>query len=713
MMALAFRHLRRHWRANLVVLLCLTLASTLLAGLSGYTAAVSAAELQRCLQGAGPAERSLLITGTLYTFGDELYASLQQKLGRALKDRVVIRHATLPADPQPGDEGAGRAPVVTNLEVYSFDRLAEQVRLVAGRLPEQVSLGQAVGNSPPPIEAVIGQGAAEQSGFGLGDRLTASGLYHRLDIVGIIEPLDPDADVWGGDLSAFVVSDSAEPDAGTITLPLIIASESMRSYLGRPIFSHEVSWRITLNTQGIGPGRAEALHSALVNFQTQATTRGAHTHTGLGQLLADALARLSRLRVALLLLSAQTLFLVLYALTMLSAFVVDSCRAEVAILSARGFGPWRITGRFALESLLLALPAALLLGPGLAQGGLSLWSKGSGGSPLRGWSSGMWLLSAAAAGVGWLALVVPIFVAARHCSCEPQPRRARPPQRSVLQERYVDLYLLAFGGLLVWQLNRSGSFLARAIVGSSAGGGQLADPLLLLGPFLLLVAVALVLLRIVPILLRLVAGLFQSRRGLVLPLGLLRPTRDPLQASRVLLLVSLTTGLLLFARIFGDSLADGPEALRSDTLVQELAGAFQLNALTVALFGVVVFFLVHLLAAHSRGREFEVLRVLGLAPRRWPALVIVEGILMLLPGLLLGIAAGLGLACVVIPYLSQMLAAPLVEAPAGAAVQIAVNWPALARWCAVLLALYGSALAILWLVLGRAQPRQAPWPEEE
>ncbi|MEJ2211395.1 MAG: ABC transporter permease [Anaerolineae bacterium] len=710
MMALAFRHLRRHWRTNSIVLLCLTLASALLAGLSGYTAAVSAAGLQRSLEGAGPAERSLLITGTLYTFDDDLYDNLQQTLGRAFEERVVIRHATLPADRPPRDEGAGPAPLVTSLEVYSFDKLAQNVRLVEGRLPEPVSLGQGVGYWPPPVEAVIGAAAAEQSGHGPGDRLTASGLYHRLDIVGVVEPLDPGADVWGGDLGAFVVAEGGEPEAGTLSLPLIVASQSMRSYLGRPVFPHQIAWRITLDTRRLDPGGAEALREALTNFQTQATTRGAQAHTGLIQILAEALARLSRLRVALLLLAAQTLALVLYTLAMLSAFVVDGYRREVAILSARGLGPWRIARGFALEFLLLALPAALLLGPGLALGVLYLWSQGSGAALLRGLSGEMWLLPAASAAVGWLTLVVPIFFMARRHGSEPQPWRARPPQRSALHKRYVDLYLLAFGGLLVWQLNRSGSFLARALGGSR----PLADPLLLLGPFVLLVALALVLLRIVPGLLRLIAGLFRSRRGLVLPLGLLRPARDPLQASRLVLLVALTTGLLLFARIFHDSLARGPEALRSDALVQGLAGVFQLNALMLASFGVVIFFLIQWLAGRGRAGELGVLRALGLGPRRWPALSVIEGGSVLLPGLVVGIAAGLGLAYVMIPYLSDLVVAPLVSSPKGAeVVRVVVDGPALVPWCAALLALYGSALVILWLVLGRARPRRAFWPEEE
>jgi hypothetical protein len=237
---------------------------------------------------------------------------------------------------------------------------------------------------------------------------------------------------------------------------------------------------------------------------------------------------------------------------------------------------------------------------------------------------------------------------------------------------------------------------------------------LLLGPFVLLVALALVFLRIVPGLLRLIAGPVRSGRGLVLPLGLLRPARDPLRASRVVLLVAVTAGLLFFAQIFHDSLARGPEALRSDALVQGLAGAFQLNALALILYGVVIFFLVQLLAARGREGEGEVLRALGLPPRRWPALAVVEGALVLLPGLLLGIAAGLGLAYAMIPFFSRLLLAPLAGLPEGvAALPLMVDWPGIAWLCAVLIGLYGSALAILWPALGRARPRRALWPEAE
>ena len=907
MIDLTLRYLRRHWRLNVAVLLCLTLASALLASFSSYTAAIAARELNQNLNKARPAERNLLITGTRYTFSEELYEPLQEILGKVLKDRLVIRHATLSADQQPSIEGTAPKRVIALVDVYSFNKLPENVRVVEGRLPRQVHLNEAEDSwRPPPIEAVIGVRAAEQSGYGTGDQLTASKTYNRLDIVGIVDPLDSHDDIWGEDLSAFdIATDTRDLNTDAIALPLIIAPASMQSrYPVQPIFPHQVSWRITLNHHLISVDKAEALHSDLINFQTQSATKRTTTSTGLVRILADYLARLSRVRMTFFLLTAQTLIFVLYTLAMFTSFMVDRSQVELATLSGRGASAWQITRVFALENLILALPAALLLGPGLARGAIRLWGKSTGELLPSALAREAWLLSGVAVGLGWLALILPVFLAARRNVPGWQHMRARPSQLSVAQKRYLDLYLLAFGGLLYWQLNQSGSFVMRRL-----GNTQLADPLLLIGPSLLLIAIAMIFLRILPFLLRLVAWSFQHLRGLVLPLGLFRLARDPLQPSRVVLLVSLTAGLMLFTRTFGDSLAcsqeamahylagadlrvsldqptnlpidqstgqpgvqtvspvfrgdmqtgDGqiiqllavdpdtfaqvacypagltdltisgimrvfqPEvgasetgddvlpavfsfsalptrknvgdqlflnfagrrlpfsvqatiddfptlsdpfvvvslpdleaqvgldafdrfgsrevwlavdpvqhesmaahpalrgrilddsrarlrALRSDALAQGTSGALRLNALTLALFSVTAFFLIHFVAAQGRVREFGILRAMGLSIRQLPTLLVIEGIPVLLVGLLAGAIVGFGLSHIMIPYLSQALA----ESLAGITMElIVVDWPAVARLYIVLIAVYGSGLVLLLLVLMRTRVDWALWMGDE
>ncbi|MGD8626386.1 MAG: hypothetical protein PVJ34_17740, partial [Anaerolineae bacterium] len=500
MMDISLRHLRRHWRLNLAVLLCLALASAFLAGFAAYTMGIETGELRQTLAEADPAERTLLVTGPRTAFNPAFYDLFQERLGNLLEQRLVIRHAVSPADPLPAGEA------VALLDLYAFDRLAERVRLVEGRLPVQVHLREAEDTwRPPPIEVVIGRAAAEQTGYGPGDRLSGSGTYHRLDIVGIVEPLDPAADIWSHDLGAF----SVMSDTDDLVLPLIVAEASMRSnYPMKPIFPHTVAWRLVLDRQRITAGGADALRADLLNLQAQSTTREAQIGTGLVRILADTLARLSRVRASFFLLTAQTLLFVLYTLTVFASFVLDRAQVELAVLSARGASVWQITRLFAVQHLILALAAGLLLGPALAQAAIYLWSRGTGGF-LPGTLPGRaWLFSAITAGFGWLALVLPVFLSARRSVRHRGTLPARPPQQSPIQKRYLDLYLLAFAGLLYWQLNQSGSFLMRQL-----GDTQVADPLLLLGPTLLLVAAAVVFLRIVPLVLRLVAWPCQHLRG--------------------------------------------------------------------------------------------------------------------------------------------------------------------------------------------------------
>jgi hypothetical protein len=711
MIHLTLRHLVRHWRLNVAVLLCLTLASALLAGLSSYAAATAARELKQSLAEASPAERSLLITGNRYTFSETLYESLQERLGRVLKHRLVIRRVTLMADRQPSLEEADQKGILALLDVYSYNMLSENVRLIEGRLPDQVRLNEAGGSwRPPPIEAVIGACAAEQSGYTVGDRLTATKGFHRLDIVGVVEPLDTQADLWGEDLSAFaIVSDTADLESDELALPLIIAPGSMRSnYPEAPIFWHEIAWRITFDHHLITPDRAELLRSGLINFQTQSATVRARTDTSLIRLLADYLARLSRVRMMLFLLTVQTLFFVLYTLTTFTSLVADRSRVELVTLSARGASAWQITQLFGLESLILALPAGVLLGPGLALGGIHLWGKSTGEIVPSALPAEAWLLSGIAAGLGWLALILPVFLAARRNAYAWQRARARPPQSSAVQRRYLDLYLLAFGGLLYWQLNQTGSVVMRRLRDT-----QLADPLLLLGPSLLLIAATMVFLRILPLLLRLVARVFGRLRGWALPLSLFRLSQEPLQPGRVVLLVSLTAGLVIFTRIFRDSLASGEEALRADALAQGVSNALQLNAVTLVVFSVAAFFLVHLFAArgraHSQGQpssqggmcELGILRAMGLSSAGWLTLSVTEAVLVLLLGLAMGTAVGLGLSRIMIPYLAQ----PLAESLGGMDIVIKVDWFAIARLYAVLTGAYGSVLVLLSLVLMHAQER--------
>jgi ABC-type antimicrobial peptide transport system permease subunit len=167
---------------------------------------------------------------------------------------------------------------------------------------------------------------------------------------------------------------------------------------------------------------------------------------------------------------------------------------------------------------------------------------------------------------------------------------------------------------------------------------------------------------------------------------------------------------MLFTHTFGSSLTTSQEALQSDALAQGMGGALQLNALTLLLFSVTTFFLAHFVAAQERVREFGLLRMMGLSARQLMALLVTESTLVLLLGLLAGMIVGSGLSYIMIPYLSQAFTDSL----AGIAIErILIDWPAIARLFVQLLAIYGSALVLLVVVLTRTRMRQALWTEDE
>ena len=681
MISITLRHLIRHWRLNLTVLLSLALGSTILISLSGYEAAISNQELQRALTLASPAGRSLLITGSLYTFDETLYQNLQNSLGTVFKERIEIRHATLQADPQP----AARLSF-NRIDVYSFDSIGGHVRIVEGRLPEPLHLSEAVGPAPPQVEAVIGVQAAEQAGYRIGERITATNLYHRFKIVGIVEPIDDNDDAWGGDLSAFRISGDM---SGKEVLPLIIAPESMRSNLLKPIFPHQISWRITLDTEHIQSEQVNNLRANLINFEAQAGTRGAVSTSDLVHILDDHQGILSPVQTVFFLLGLQSAVILLFALAALASTKDQSLQSELSTCSARGASLWQIIGPTAMEAFIISMLAALVCGPGLAQVLILLWNRGGNPVALRLLSGDTWPISAILAGAGWLALTLPVLSTSRHAVAR------KPPQQKLWMQRYhLDVYLFAFGSLLTWQLRQSGSFLARQLANNS----RLFDPLLIAGPSLMLVACAMLAIRLLPNLARYLARVVGRWQGSVLYLGFLRITRDSRHSGWLLLLAGMVSAQSAFNLILIGTLASNPVMLQGPSLGLGLSRALSLNSLTLTLFTFSLFSLLSWLMLQERLEEFQVLRTLGLSPHRGRLALSIEYLPSLLLGVLLGTILGLGLSLLLFPYLTQPLGKVIIDPQV-------VDWWALARLDAILFFTFGAAL---FLPLTR-MPAQGLW----
>jgi hypothetical protein len=677
MISIALRHSIRHWRLDLTILLTLALGTTILISLSCYEAVISNQELHRTLALAPPAGRSLLITGSPYTFDETLYKNLQSSLDAAFKERIEIRHAKLQADPQPA------AHLIFNrIDVYSFDSIAGHVRVIEGRLPEQMHLNQAVGPAPPVVEAVIGLDAAEQAGYQIGDRLTASDMYHRFIIVGIIKPLDANDDAWGGDLRAFHIT--GDPTLEEKVLPLIIEPNSMRSYIVKPVFPHQIYWRITLDREHILSQNVENLRANLINFETQAGTHGAVSTSDLTQILDDHRAKLSPVHTMLFWLGLQSAIILLIALAALASTQNQSLQIELSTFPARGANLWQTISPIALKFFVISMFASLICGPCLAQALIFLSHPDSNTEVLRPLPGSTWLIAAILAGAGWLALTLPVLFALRLESG--RNHLVRP----WIQRYSLDLYLFAFGSLLFWQLHQSGSFLTQQL----SNHNRFFDPLLVAGPSLMIAACAMLAIRLLPVLGRSIAPITERLQGSVLHLGVLRLIHDAQGAGWVLLLAGMVSAQCVFNLIFMHILVSNPGALQVPSLGLGLSKVMWLNALILILFTVSLFFLLGLFMIQERMEEFQVLRALGLSSYQGRLALNIECLPSLLLGVLVGTILGSGLLFMLFNYLTQIF---------GKAVIVRPDWWTLAQLDAGLFFTFGIALLLPSMI------RQGSW----
>ncbi len=912
MIRLSLRHLLRHWRLNLIVLLGLVLASAFLAGLPTYATAIAGRSLRQQIDSAVVSARNIEVTGA--GLNAAVYSQLEAYLGDLLLRRVEVQTAppTVLGSALYRDEMALPFAEYFRYQPWTFSNFSQDVTLVDGRFPNHI---EPVPNSfVTEIEAVVGLASLENLTFDqsegsqfqletlqIGDQIRNEDGTFRINVVGVVQPNDPESDAWWGDLLPFAYERASlngpnQPD--TITLSLFVPAPTMESlYAGRT----QRSWRLLIDSGQITVDNVEQVRANLSNASANLRV---NMETGLLLIISQYQVALSNARVTLFLLTVQSLIFVLYTLAMISSFLLEQSRGVLATLVGRGFNGRQITQLFGIQGFLLAFLGAAPLGPLVAQGLLAIWGNLTNTVVPTSLAQESWLLSLLAAGFSWLTLVVAIYGGTRGNILDWQRQLGRPATQAGWQKYYIDFFLLVLGGLIYWQLQDTGTVVTQLAQNEALAGAGVSDPLLLLGPSLLLIAVALIFLRIFPYLLRLASWWANRVRGLILPFGLAKLSRDPVGPSRVVLLISLAAGLTLFASLFGHSLSvrqaeiahyntgadirvglpvgagtaevealanlagvqaaspvyfngrsrlatnlgqqvqmlaidpatlpqvsryapfvssitladvmpavqgrgadgaipavfsqDAPPsnkqigdqiqyvvgthrvtfevrgiisnfpllgsrffitnlaaieeavdlsvlsepwvgqrqvwlavepgqhgavleqigggagpfgstivadaeavevAMRSDLVAQETLGAFELNAITLAALSVAVFLLVHFFAARQRLYEFSLLRATGMSTRQLLGLLTLEGVIMMALGLMAGSGIGAGLAVIMRPFLSRVLA----TAVGGDAIrQIVVNWSEVLGLYGLLIGFYGLSLLLLLFFLLQA-----------
>ena len=541
-----WQHFRRHWRLFTVVLITLLIGTTLLASLPMFAAVIASDNLNLTLRAVAVPARNLEISS-----GDSpnerafLERELSSAFGPRFTEIIDVQRSFFDIVPInfKADGTESTFSELMRVRVFAFSTFETEADLVAGRFPSaEFTIGP---DGEEIVEVVAGDSLAVAENLELGDQLEAADYIFR--IVGIVKPREPQADIWWGDASLLPFnSERLVGQVDTLILSLVAHPDAVMA-----LAQSELFYRVRIDTTNFDTAEAIPVRDSLLNLNVELAGRGLFSNTRLIDILNRYEAELNDARVSLLLLTAQSVLAVLYAIGMVSSFLLEQARNELSTMAGRGFSAGQITRLYGSETALISLLLAFPLGPLLAFALLRLWATANNFPLSSGISAVSWLLSLSAALFGLLAVVVPVYISSRRQLADWAGQRVRPSQRPSIQRIVLDIVLLGLGGLAYWQLSSVGDITQESSTNELLGA---ADPVLLLGPTLLVLAIALIILRLFPFLLQGVAYLGQTVRTLILPMGLSRLSRDPAGPSRILLLICLTAGLTLFATIFRDSI---------------------------------------------------------------------------------------------------------------------------------------------------------------
>jgi putative ABC transport system permease protein len=548
------QHMVRHLGMNLAVLFCLSVGAGLLGSLPSFAASAAERSLRASLENAHPTVRNIKVTAPASNLNSALSGYLNETLGDMLEERVQFSNIQRDAHPSGLIETRkeGNNIDIEKIWVWSFDKLSQHSSLITGEWPTVTyPKSQADALRPPTIEAVISGDIASRLKIRTGDIFKDSNEYRYL-VTGIIQFNDSTEDVWWQDNAPISITIEPGLNEDTIIMPIFIHQQSLKNNFSG--FSTE--WRYILKPERINRINVEKIESDLLNLKNRLSANNVIMSSGLPNLVEEFRQSLSTSRLVLYLLSIQAFLFVVFTLLLMANLLVTSSLGELATMISRGASRFQITLSYATQALFLALVAGLLIGPLIAWTGLNIWGMISGEKTGISLTVESWYMSLLASAIGWKALVTAILLATKSNVVARQQSLSRPDKTTTWQRKYFDVFLFLVGVLFFWQLSSSGSFVMKRIHGS-----VIADPLLLIGPSLLLLAIAMLFIRLLPIILNRLTDLIKSGRGVVLPIGLARLARNPRQISWIVLLISMASGLILFAYVYSNSLSSAQEQI--------------------------------------------------------------------------------------------------------------------------------------------------------
>ncbi|HLF71957.1 MAG TPA: ABC transporter permease [Dehalococcoidia bacterium] len=585
---LIWQRLVSSWRLLLVLAFGVLVASVLMAIAPVYTRVMDDLGLQTSLQDQiGSATRNgAEIDGM--PLGAPANVERETALTQIIANHLgwltgeEVRYGTLRSYTLTQNGGQHVAPAKNDsvITLRTMSGVEKHLRIVDGRFAEPTS-------DPSKMEGLMSLTAAEFGGFKVGDKVEATVTFDNCNrppptmdpdeqaaqarfrctptnfvtktavvtIVGIMQRLDEDEAYWGAGSFRFVTEAPHGDDPSPPDYNIMLPEQTFFQALPKVLPGVPSDFKLTsladlsrLNSSNIERARAD-----LAALETEINQQKAVQDLAMQGPLGAFSSRAAFNQVPLLILLLQVVGIAVYYVLLVSSLLSERRAEEVAMLRSRGASVSQCVLLAAGEAACIGFVAALVA-PFLASGAIAALGKTS---TFESISGGDWLpftvvpasflYALGGATIAVIAVILPAFFSARR-GMVMFLRASVRPGKPILQRYYLDVLIVGFAALGLWQLNQKGS-----VFETNNVGGWSADPLVMISPFLLILAVGALMFRFLPLILGIVSRIVQATAGPGVTLGFWQLTRSPARYNQLALLVVMAAAVGTFAATYGDT----------------------------------------------------------------------------------------------------------------------------------------------------------------
>ncbi|MEU9084015.1 ABC transporter permease [Streptomyces sp. NPDC048357] len=546
MLGFVVRRLRGRWPLAVAVLLTVLITATALTALTAFTRGVEEEGLRQALTGSEQARTTVVVTSghpassrakddeSLRAYADEVFGRLPVTAESVARSRSYGL---------PGAAASGHDADLTLLAALG----REHVQLLAGQWPAPVT-ATVTGTPASPMQVAVPRAALARLGLAesalpapvrLDDRFDGAAL--TVLVTGVYRASDPDAGYWRLDPLG-----GREIQSGSLATygPLLVDDSAFTT--GGLLQNYRLTL-LTPDLRTIRTPEAEAVRSAAKPAEDALErTTSLRAATELPKLLSELDSGMLVARSTLMVGALQLAVLSTAALLLVSHILTVRQEPERVLLTARGASRRRLGALGAAESLLLALPAAVLA-PLLTPPLLRLFGRFGPLGKVHLEIPDTWLVWPVAAGCALACVLLTTLPSVLRGASAAVLRRAGGRQALVTgaARSGLDLAVIVLAVLGYQQLSQYGGTDSQG-PDAPADGGLGIDPVLVAAPTLALCGGTLLVLRLLPFAARAGGRLAARGRSLGPALFGWQIARRPGRATGpvLLLVLAVSSGIL-------------------------------------------------------------------------------------------------------------------------------------------------------------------------